>query len=272
MQRASVGQITEKGYLQSFLTDNPQLDDVIHYDPTTRIIAIEDPKFLYFLRNLIWSKFARDVGFITTNFKAKYDLALSFAGADRSLAKMLYDSLTEAEAVAFYDKNEQHRILAENVEDYLAPIYRSEAEFIIALLGLDYPKRVWTKFESSQFRQRFGEHSVIAIWFSDVPVGMLRECSIWRFHLRPGYQCGRPGSRDRGVAHEETSRSDGRNRGGPFGGVTRRRSPLGPWPRSVLLSANRPSMQEVLAAVEAQKPHGIILMPLASRFRVARCR
>ena len=29
----------------------------------------------------------------------------------------------------FYDKNEQHRILAEHVEEYLRPIYQSEASF-----------------------------------------------------------------------------------------------------------------------------------------------
>ena len=174
-QRASVGQIIEKGYLQSFLKDNPELDAVLHYDPATRILTIEDPKFLYFLRNLIWNKFARDVGFITTDFKAKYDFALSFAGADRDIANMLNDKLVELEAAVFYDKNEQYRILAENVEDYLGPIYRSEAEFVVALLGLEYPKRIWTKFESDQFKQRFGDNAVIAIWFSDVPVGMFDE-------------------------------------------------------------------------------------------------
>ena len=35
----------------------------------------------------------------------------------------------------FYDKNEEHRILAENVEDYLGPIYRSEAAFVVCFLG-----------------------------------------------------------------------------------------------------------------------------------------
>ena len=78
-------------------------------------------------------------------------------------------------ASVFYDKNEQHRIIASNVEDYLAPIYRSEAEFVIVLLGPEYPKRIWTKFESEHFKQRFGEKSVIPIWFADAPPGTFDE-------------------------------------------------------------------------------------------------
>ena len=175
-QRGSVGQIIEKGYFQEeYLNANPDLHEVIHYDPATRMVVIEDPKFLYFLRNLIWNKFARQVGFLTAEFKGRYDFALSFAGADRDVAEALSARLTEAEVAVFYDRDEQHRILAANVDDYLAPIYRSEAEFVIVLLGLEYPKRIWTKFESDQFKQRFGDGSVIPIWFAHAPVGMFDE-------------------------------------------------------------------------------------------------
>ena len=47
----------------------------------------------------------------------------------------------------FYDQNEQHRILAEDVEEYLAPIYASDALLVVCILGPEYPKRIWTKFQ-----------------------------------------------------------------------------------------------------------------------------
>jgi hypothetical protein len=175
--RGSVGQVIDKGYLQEYLQANPQLQDVIHYDPSTRMLGIEDPKFLYFLRNLIWNKFARQVGFISTEFQGRYDFALSFAGTDRDVAEAMYNRLSENELAVFYDRSEQHRILASNVEDYLAPIYRSEAQFIVALMGPDYPKRIWTKFESEQFKQRFGKKGVIPIWFAGLQMGMFDESS-----------------------------------------------------------------------------------------------
>jgi hypothetical protein len=83
--------------------------------------------------------------------------------------------LEDAQIEVFYDKNERHRILAADVEEYLRPIYQSEARFVVVLLGKSYPKKIWTKFESDQFKDRFGKDSVIPIWFADAPPGMFDE-------------------------------------------------------------------------------------------------
>lgn len=104
-------------------------------------------------------------------FPSRYDFALSFAGEDRAHAAALYEQLIERELEVFYDKNEQHRILAEDVEDYLRPIYQSDAEYVVVLLGPAYPSKIWTKFESDQFKQRFHDGEVVPIWFTTAPPG-----------------------------------------------------------------------------------------------------
>jgi len=138
-------------------------------------MTTEDPKFLYFIRHLIWSKFARQVGYFSIDFDSQYDFAMSFAGEDRTLAEGLFSELTMREIGVFYDKNEQHRILANDVEEYLAPIYRSESRFVVALLSKEYPRKIWTKFESDQFKQRFGDGAVIPIWYADAIPGVFDE-------------------------------------------------------------------------------------------------
>ena len=149
--------------------------DVIHYDDQSNSLTIEDPKFLFFIRNILWNKFAEQIGFVGIEFSKPYDFALSFAGENRNLAEKINSKLLEREISVFYDKNEQHRILASNVEDYLAPIYNSEAYFILALLSKNYPKKIWTKFESEQFKQRFGENAIIPIWYSDTDTSLFDE-------------------------------------------------------------------------------------------------
>lgn len=174
--RGSAGQVVEKGYLDAFLKENhDEFASVLHYQPATHILTVEDPQFVFFLRNLSWNKLAEKVGYLNIKFVSKYDFALSFAGADRAIAQRLFELLTECEFSVFYDANEQSRILAENVEDYLGPIYKSEATYVLALLGPEYPKRIWTKFESEQFKSRFGEKAVIPIWFTTAPPGMFDE-------------------------------------------------------------------------------------------------
>lgn len=174
--KGSVGQVLEKGFLAALMKDKAdKLDFHFHYEPSTRVLSVEDPKLIFFLKNTVWRAFTRRAGFTTEYFKGQYDFALSFAGADRAVAKRLAEILEEHEISVFYDENEQHRILAQNVEDYLAPIYRSEAQYVVPLMSPAYPGRLWTKFESDNFRERFGENAVIPIRFTTVVEGFFSD-------------------------------------------------------------------------------------------------
>lgn len=170
--RGSVGQVIDKGFLRDLVQNNHEIRAVLHYDDFSKQLTVEDPQYLFFLRGIPWRQFAHDIGFLSVEFDRRYDFALSFAGPDRSIAEKLFTALTENEVEVFYDKNEQHRILAEDVEDYLRPIYQSEAQFVVVLLGPEYPKRIWTKIESDAFRERLADGAVIPIWFSDAPPSM----------------------------------------------------------------------------------------------------
>ncbi|HME68648.1 MAG TPA: TIR domain-containing protein [Myxococcota bacterium] len=170
--RGSVSQVVDKGYLEELIDQDPDLQKVVHLDHNSQQLIVEDPQFLFYIRNIPWRKFASDLGFISVEFDNTYDFALSFAGPDRNVAEALFEALRENDLEVFYDKNEQHRILAQDVEEYLKPIYNSEARFVVVLLSQEYPKRIWTKIESDAFKERFGHNAVIPIWFSDTPPTM----------------------------------------------------------------------------------------------------
>lgn len=167
--KGSVGQIVEKGFLTEHISENDDIQAVLHFDQQSGVLAIEDPKFMFYIKNIAWSTFCRQVGFKGIDFPHQYDFALSFAGEVRCIAESLTEKLQEREITTFYDFQEQHRILANNVEEYLAPIYRSESLFVVALLSQHYPKKVWTKFESNVFESRFGENSVIPVFIDCEP-------------------------------------------------------------------------------------------------------
>ena len=170
--RASITQVVDKGYLKDFIAKNDAIHSVLHFDQETKILGVEDPKFFFFISNILWNKFANKIGFVNIAEYNPYDLALSFAGANRRLAEAIFKEFESRDVTVFYDKNEQHRILASDVEKYLEPIYKSQATFVVCILGVDYPQRIWTKFESEQFKDRFSENSVIPIRMTDMNVGV----------------------------------------------------------------------------------------------------
>jgi len=140
--RGSVGQVVDKGYLLDLVENDSEISAVVHYDKAAEQITVEDPQFIFFIRNIPWKGFATSLVFVGVEFPNRYDFALSFAGEDRALAEDLFTLLQTAEVEVFYDKNEQHRILASDIEEYLRPIYQSEALFVVVFLGAAYPKKI----------------------------------------------------------------------------------------------------------------------------------
>ena len=169
--RGSVGQIVNKGHVSRLVTENEDIGRVLSWDEESQILAVQDPQYIFYLKNLLWAKVPWRVGYRAVSFPPtkgkRYDVALSFAGAQRSVARALFDRMTEEGLEVFFDENEEHRILAESVETYLAPIYESESIFVVVLMSAEYPTRIWTKFESDAFERRFGENAVIPVWYRD---------------------------------------------------------------------------------------------------------
>lgn len=160
----SLTQISEKDYLTELIRSDQEISRVIHYDAKSKILAVEDPQFVYYVKNIPWKTFAEKCGFVNIDIKAKRDFALSFAGADRDIANAIFELLTEYQREVFYDLNEQHRIVSENIEEYLTPIYQSEAAIVIAIIGIDYPNRIYTRIESKAFVDRIKNGDVVFVF------------------------------------------------------------------------------------------------------------
>ena len=61
--RGSVGQVVDKGYLRELVESDPDISQVVHYDSSAEQITVEDPQFIFFIRNIPWKQFATDLGF-----------------------------------------------------------------------------------------------------------------------------------------------------------------------------------------------------------------
>ena len=82
-QRGSVSQVVSKGFLADLIESSKDIQRVLHFDSTNSILVVQDPQFVFYIRNLSWPQFAEEVGFVSLEFPSRYDFALSFAGPDR---------------------------------------------------------------------------------------------------------------------------------------------------------------------------------------------
>jgi hypothetical protein len=166
-EKASVSVVLEQSYLWN-LTQNADIAKILHFDPDAKILAVENPLLIFYLRNISWPDFVRDVGFTKVDYKQNYDFALSFAGEDRIYAEHLRNSLEDSGHTVFYDHAEQHRFLGQDIEMYMGPIYASDSRCVVTVLGETYGKKRWTLFEASQYRDRITSGEVVPVWSTKV--------------------------------------------------------------------------------------------------------
>ena len=163
--KGSVTQILKKSHLAEHINEDPEIAKLIHLSEEN-FLSVEDPRFVFYLRHIDWNEYRDQIGFGPESQK-NYDFALSFAGPQRALARVLNDALTEVGFGVFFDEVERDRMLGEDLRSYLAPIYASGAEIVLVILGPEYPKRYWTAFEQDQYNGRITKGSVIPVWTPD---------------------------------------------------------------------------------------------------------
>ena len=168
MQEVSVRQVIDQDYISN-LFSTPAISEILHYNSVNHTLSVEDPQLMYYLRNIDWQRFTDEVGFTNLQPQKPYDIALSFAGEDRGFADQLRNYLEEHDLSVFYDKSQESKIMAQDVEAVLGPKYSTESRFVVAILGEKYGLKKWTLFESDNYRHRIEKFEVIPIVSAKVP-------------------------------------------------------------------------------------------------------
>ena len=110
--------------------------------------------------------------------RAQYDVALSFAGEDRSSAEQLARCLTENDVRVFYDKYEEATLWGKDLYEHLAWVYRDAARYCVLFISKHYANRLWTTHErrnaqARAFREK--EEYILPIRLDDTEIPGLPE-------------------------------------------------------------------------------------------------
>lgn len=83
----------------------------------------------------------------------EFDIALSFAGEDRKIARELADLLIEKNVIVFYDSHARAELWGKD-HRHLQSIYRDKARYCIILVSKAYLETPWTRYELRQAQAR----------------------------------------------------------------------------------------------------------------------
>lgn len=84
----------------------------------------------------------------------QYDIALSFAGEDREIARSLADSLHSMGARVFFDEYQKSSLLGSDLFLYLYDIYSEKSRYCVILQSRNYLEKMWTIHERRAAQER----------------------------------------------------------------------------------------------------------------------
>ena len=119
------------------------LSDILIYENDT--LTIDDPVFRFYLDHLDFARVKSQVNIRRVGYE--YDVAISFAGEDRSMVEDLVAALTDRGLEVFYDFDQQARLWGKDLRKELARVYSQDAQFMIVCLSDHYPEKDWPTFE-----------------------------------------------------------------------------------------------------------------------------
>lgn len=156
-------------YLGDVIRDS-KLDDVIMYRKG-KSISIEDPTFRFYLNLLNLEEVRRKIHI--RNDEYPWDVAVSFAGEDRSVVLEFVKRLEEKGIFPFYDFNHQAQLWGIDLQKKLADIYANDALYMVIFISQKYPEKDWTRFEfeiGKLASQKRPDAYILPIVIEDVPV------------------------------------------------------------------------------------------------------
>jgi hypothetical protein len=80
-------------------------------------------------------------------FEFEFDVAISYAGADRQVASDVSTVLEKAGYRAFYDLDQQHRMLGEELAEYLYDVYFRRSRYAIVVVSAEFLRSKWANWE-----------------------------------------------------------------------------------------------------------------------------
>lgn len=164
--RGSINNIKEYR-LTVLLRDKPLSGRHFYYNSESKNFAIEDPALFFYLKHLDWDVLRKGCGFRETSRDYEYDIALSFAGENRPLAREIANQLGVLDANVFFDENFESNFLGGAWSQQFERIFGHDSRLVVCLLDSCYREKIWPTFERECFLPRVREKEVIPVFLDD---------------------------------------------------------------------------------------------------------
>lgn len=140
----------------------------------------------YFLKNLDWERLRTDCGFRDHVVKPRFDIAISFAGENRDLARYIAQRLKELDVDTYFDEDYEVSYLGRKLSEEFPKIFSTDSRFVLCILDKFHQEKIWPTFERDVFMPRVEKCEVIPLCLDDtIFVGIPKDLYGFRLKWSP---------------------------------------------------------------------------------------
>lgn len=164
--KASINGIKERR-LNILLESKPICSRYFYYNSENKNFAIEDPALFYYMKHVEWEDIRRDCGFRDDLENKEFEIAISFAGENRKLAKYIAEQFEKIDVPVFYDELYESNYLGKAWSKEFERIFINDSRYVVCLLDTFHKDKIWPTFERDCFKRRVPNGDVIPIYLDD---------------------------------------------------------------------------------------------------------
>lgn len=183
--RGSINNIKDRR-LSVLLESKSMVRQYFFYNSETKNFAVEDPALFYFLRHLDWNRLRADCGFREIAVSREWDVAISFAGENRELARHITNELEFLDVSVFFDELYEDNYLGRAWSAEFKRVFAEDSDLVVCLLDEHHQRKIWPTFERDCFAPRVQAGEVIPIILDETAfVGISKDVSGIHFKWDP---------------------------------------------------------------------------------------
>lgn len=164
--RASINGIKERR-LNILLESKPICSRYFFYNSENKNFAIEDPALFYYMKHVDWEEIRKDCGFRDDIETKEFEIAISFAGENRKLAKYIAEQFELIDVPVFYDELYESNYLGKAWSKEFERIFLTDSRYVVCLLDSFHKEKIWPTFERDCFKKRVPNGDVIPVYLDD---------------------------------------------------------------------------------------------------------
>jgi hypothetical protein len=145
--RGSINNIKDRR-LDVLIESKPGVKRSFYYNAESKHFAIEDPALFYFIRHLDWARLRADCGFREREQSREWDVAISFAGENRELAKFIVKQLEFLDVHVFFDELYEDNYLGRAWSEQFKRVFANECDLVVCLLDQYHQAKIWPTLDA----------------------------------------------------------------------------------------------------------------------------